>query len=397
MARFTGFRRNASAEVTRLSAHVGRQSAIMQRSLSRIRWGAFSAGAMTFLAMRNVPENPEDLRGFQEGNVRSMDKAFRNTPGISHLIAGYERTFEWVHGKPPPASPELLPDDPEIRAAADTAHQFKGESDLPTPERIAHLREEAAAYRSDVEAAQAALDANPEFDSGIINPLRVQAQSGLDAAEADLRRAEDRLDSAEAAAAQLTGALQVLGETEATPEINAASIDRALEKVARLSAQLRSMPGASTGSVQTARPAGARAFGGSVRAGLPYRVNEHTPKSEWFVPSVSGGILNVGQAQSAFMSHFGSAAGQGSSMARGAQRIRAASMATLAASALVGSAAAAAASGGAANKSMSARVEIGSISIVAPSGVSDPRGLVDLIKAELGAEVEAVFRASYSD
>ncbi|MFT6444897.1 phage tail tape measure protein, TP901 family, core region [Sulfitobacter pontiacus] len=399
LARFTGFRRNASAEVTRLTTHVGRQSAIMQRSLSRIRWGAFSAGAMTFLAMRNVPENPEGLREFQEGNVRSIDKAFRSTPGISHLIAGYERTFEWVHGKSPPVSPELLPNDPGIRATADTVHQFKGEINLPTPERIAHLREEAAAYRSEVEAAQAALDANPEFNSGIINPLRVQAQSGLDAAEADLRRAEDRLDSAEAAAAQLTGALQVLDGTEATPEINAASIDRALEKVARLSAQLRAMPGASAGSGSTAKPAGARAFGGSVRAGLPYRVNEHTPKSEWFVPSVSGGILNVGQAKSAFMSHFGT--GQDSGVSRGAQRVRSAGLASLAAVS-VGVATQAAAAPAqelrSASSAQDVRLEInGGIHIVAPTGVSDPEGLVDLIETRLGERIAATFAASFSD
>ena len=48
----------------------------------------------------------------------------------------------------------------------------------------------------------------------------------------------------------------------------------------------------------------ARAFGGPVRAGLPYLVNETTPRSEWFVPSASGGILNLAQAQKAFRSHL---------------------------------------------------------------------------------------------
>lgn len=42
-----------------------------------------------------------------------------------------------------------------------------------------------------------------------------------------------------------------------------------------------------------------RAGGGSVRAGQPYRVNENTPNSEVFVPSRSGGILNVAQAKDA--------------------------------------------------------------------------------------------------
>lgn len=44
---------------------------------------------------------------------------------------------------------------------------------------------------------------------------------------------------------------------------------------------------------------GARASGGAVSAGVPYLVNENTPNSEVFVPSTSGGILNVPQAQAA--------------------------------------------------------------------------------------------------
>lgn len=44
---------------------------------------------------------------------------------------------------------------------------------------------------------------------------------------------------------------------------------------------------------------GARANGGPVRAGMPYLVNENTARSEIFVPSQSGAILNVPQAQRA--------------------------------------------------------------------------------------------------
>jgi hypothetical protein len=287
---------------------------------------------------------------------------------------------------------EQLP--PEQQAAARTVVSSKSDG-LPTAAHLQALRDYATSLREEIAGIQGEIDNLGQGPMAV--SMALPHQQTMAVRKRELQDVEAELVDAEARSVTLTAALQVLDGTQATPEINAASIDRALEKVARLSAQLRSMPGGSASASPPAKPAGARAFGGSVRAGLPYRVNEHTPKSEWFVPSVSGGILNVGQAQSAFMSHFGSTAGQGSSMARGAQRIRAASMATLAASALVGSAAAAAASGGVANKSMSARVEIGSISIVAPSGVSDPRGLVDLIKAELGAEVEAVFRASYSD
>lgn len=47
---------------------------------------------------------------------------------------------------------------------------------------------------------------------------------------------------------------------------------------------------------------GKRASGGPVQAGGAYLVNENTPNSELFVPSRSGAILNVAQAQSALRS-----------------------------------------------------------------------------------------------
>lgn len=44
---------------------------------------------------------------------------------------------------------------------------------------------------------------------------------------------------------------------------------------------------------------GKRALGGPGRAGQPYIINENTPRSEVFVPSMSGGVLNQSQAKSA--------------------------------------------------------------------------------------------------
>ena len=44
---------------------------------------------------------------------------------------------------------------------------------------------------------------------------------------------------------------------------------------------------------------GKRAGGGGVRGGHAYLVNENTPNSEVFVPSQSGAVLNVPQAQAA--------------------------------------------------------------------------------------------------
>lgn len=53
---------------------------------------------------------------------------------------------------------------------------------------------------------------------------------------------------------------------------------------------------------------GKRAGGGPVQAGVPYLVNENTPRSEVFVPSSSGAILNVPQAQAAFRGAAGGGA-----------------------------------------------------------------------------------------
>lgn len=53
---------------------------------------------------------------------------------------------------------------------------------------------------------------------------------------------------------------------------------------------------------------GKRAGGGPVQAGQPYLVNENTANSEIFVPSRSGGILNVRQAQEALAGAAGGGA-----------------------------------------------------------------------------------------
>ncbi|WPZ23095.1 phage tail tape measure protein [Sulfitobacter faviae] len=530
LLRFSNFRSDASGEITRLSTHVGRESAAMQKSLSRVRWGALSAGAMTFLAMRAVPENPEDLAEFQQNNVETMDRTLRATPGISHLIEGYEKAFEWVHGKPPPAATEGP-------ASADNQ-----EDQVAVLERVKDLRKEAEAYRLELEAAQAALDSAPEFESGIINPSRVQAQGELTAAQARLRDVEDKLKAAEKAASSvaggnrvkpeaatepdrkvfgvqvsarplerpvqtllspaasarpisrsdreiaesaaatlrtvgethlptparlqelrdhaaslreeianiqgeidnlgqgpmadtmaiplrqdmdarrrelqgvetelssaekraddLTSALQILDGTEATPEISTASIDRANEKVARLLAQLRAIPSAGTGSVASPKPAGARALGGPVRSGLPYLVNENTPRSEWFVPSQSGGILNVSQAQSALRAHMTSMSFRPiptnpslTRLHRGAQGLRAASLAVLTSSAVAMPAAAQSAAPVKPGSS-SVTVQIENFTVQVPSGVSDPEAIADLVSERIGQRVSATLTASFSD
>lgn len=137
--------------------------------------------------------------------------------------------------------------------------------------------------------------------------------------------------------------------------------------------------------------------------GLPYLVNENTPRSEWFVPSRSGGVLNVGQAQAAFRSHLSSVAprpvGRNPELARlhrGAQGLRAASLAVLTSSALAAPAAAQGVSGAVPKGNV--RVEInGGINIQVPSGVSDPEAIADLVSDRIGQRVAATMSASFSD
>lgn len=65
------------------------------------------------------------------------------------------------------------------------------------------------------------------------------------------------------------------------------------------------------GGVVSAVFGGARAWGGGVRSGVPYLVNENTPRSEVFVPSQNGAILNVSQAQQALRGAVTGAGPQG--------------------------------------------------------------------------------------
>lgn len=57
-----------------------------------------------------------------------------------------------------------------------------------------------------------------------------------------------------------------------------------------------------------------RAYGGPAAAGVPYLVNEQTPNSEMFVPSRSGGVLNVPQAQAALRDAAGGQRGGATSI-----------------------------------------------------------------------------------
>ncbi|WPZ28200.1 phage tail tape measure protein [Sulfitobacter sp. OXR-159] len=293
----------------------------------------------------------------------------------------------------------MLP--PAPRAAAETVVSITQSGPLPTPARLQELRDHAASLREEIANIQGEIDnlgQGPMADTMAI-PLR----QDMDARRRELQEVETELSSAEKRADDLTSALQVLDGTEAAPEISTASIDRANEKVARLLAQLRSIPSAGTGAVASPKPAGARALGGPVRTGLPYLVNENTPRSEWFVPSQSGGILNVSQAQSALRAHMTSMSFRPiptnpslTRLHRGAQGLRAASLAVLTSSAVAMPAAAQSAPPVKPGSS-SVTVQIENFTVQVPSGVSDPEAIADLVSERIGQRVSATLTASFSD
>ncbi|MBT9383336.1 phage tail tape measure protein [Pseudooceanicola sp. CBS1P-1] len=101
LARFAGFRRDATDQMTRLERSVASKSKAMQASLNSIKWGAFSAGAMAFLAMRNLPEGAEAQAEFRQQNREKMDNTFRNMPVLGWAMGKYEDAVTAVHGAPP--------------------------------------------------------------------------------------------------------------------------------------------------------------------------------------------------------------------------------------------------------------------------------------------------------
>ena len=56
---------------------------------------------------------------------------------------------------------------------------------------------------------------------------------------------------------------------------------------------------------------GARASGGPTQAGVPYLVNERTPRSEVYVPSASGHVLTRAQAIAGLRESLGAGYGGG--------------------------------------------------------------------------------------
>lgn len=67
-----------------------------------------------------------------------------------------------------------------------------------------------------------------------------------------------------------------------------------------LSAGVSLLSGGKSGGANSHTFGGGRATGGPVMPGMFYRVNENTPRSEWFAPSMPGTIVTAAQAEKVF-------------------------------------------------------------------------------------------------
>ncbi|NIZ11097.1 phage tail tape measure protein [Pseudooceanicola sp. HF7] len=108
LARFAGFRRGASGEMTRLATHVSAKSSAIQRSLNRVNWKAFTAGALAFQTLRSIPEGEEAQEAFRQNNRDTMESGLRNAPIIGSVMSAYDSAVEFVHGAPPPAAGDVI-------------------------------------------------------------------------------------------------------------------------------------------------------------------------------------------------------------------------------------------------------------------------------------------------
>lgn len=71
-------------------------------ALNGIKFRAVSAGLQGLLLASQMPDTVEGLAEFRRKNDEAMEKAFQSTPGVSHLMKGYEWAYEKVHGEPAP-------------------------------------------------------------------------------------------------------------------------------------------------------------------------------------------------------------------------------------------------------------------------------------------------------
>ncbi|QRF66433.1 hypothetical protein [Ponticoccus alexandrii] len=436
LRRFRAFRIAASAQMTRLLAAVSWRMVAM----SGVAAGVFAAIYPTAANTGPNGESEHDLVQREGQSWWAMPPEERQAiVDREEAVIRAKRAAQGAVGDPmagpgedilrsgPPSRPKLRPpqsaavgtslrpvarpsqdarDLAALNASAEAVERINGlvsEGTLPTERRLERMASRVGEIRSEVEAMEASLASlSPDqSQGGQGDALRMQ----LEEKRATLQQMEADLASVGARAVALETELQRVHGTEIAPVINTESIDRARQAVGELALQLRALPSGGAGAAPAVKPAGARADGGPVRMGLPYLVNERTPRSEWFGPSRSGGILNVSQAQSAFRSHLASVGPRPGrrpssvdAFAASASRVRAASYAALTAAAASVAVPAAAQPAQAGKPGAGAvTVQIENFTVQVPSGVSDPDAIADLVADRIGQRVEATMSASFSD
>lgn len=187
---------------------------------------------------------------------------------------------ETVEVAPPKASEsagfEALP--VEQQQAARVVESVVAAGPLPTPAHIEELEAGIADINAQIAEAEAGI-ANLG-DGPMTGIMSVPYHDEIRALTADLEVAEAELKDARARSDELGAALQVLSETEATPEINTSSVDAALAKVARLSASLSNLPGGASVASVNGAPVQARAKGGKFNPGWVLK-GEEGPELEY--------------------------------------------------------------------------------------------------------------------
>jgi hypothetical protein len=148
-----------------------------------------------------------------------------------------------------------------------------------TPELTAQIEAQARAYATAGAEAAAAADRMEEVEKA--------SERGADAIGGIFVAALDGADAAKKAVADLIGEIARMMMMRGAIEL------------------IEGMGGGGVLSTVGGWLSGARASGGGVQRGGAYLVNEGTPRSEVFVPSQNGAILNVQQAQAALRGQSG--------------------------------------------------------------------------------------------
>lgn len=167
----------------------------------------------------------------------------------------------------------------EQQAAVRALEAARAKGPVMDGKELNELYTHAGELKAEIAGIQAEIDAlNP---GPMADSLKASMAIEMGPLLQDLADVEAEIAEGEAQAVELTSALSVLSETEATPDVNTEAIDEALAKVRELSSKMSSLgtsPGGG-GDVQAVVPVDKRrAGGGPVNAGDDVLVGEEGPE-----------------------------------------------------------------------------------------------------------------------